>query len=95
MGLWIFAYDDATPDEIEAACKVAAASLAAAGVAPAAAQQAAHDAADLSHDFDGPTPGSGLVVAWYNAEYAAFEHLQNVAGEWPNGASLIYVEQGE
>ena len=94
MGLWIFACD-ASNDEIQAACEVAGAMLRDKNIAPDAAQQAAIDAADLSNEHTGETPNGDLVIAWYNAEYAAFEHVQGATGEWPNGASLIYVEQGE
>ncbi|WNH54832.1 hypothetical protein [Stenotrophomonas oahuensis] len=92
MGLWIFAYDDADADEIEKACAVAAGVLQAAGTTPGLAQEAAHEAADLSIEFDGATPNGDLVILWFKAEYAAFEYLQSVTNEWPNGASLIYVE---
>lgn len=95
MGLWIFAYDDASAEEIEAACEIARLKLKAAGCTPAAAQDAAHVAADLSIEHDDATPNADLVIAWFNAEYAAFEHLHTVTGEYPTGASLIYVEQGE
>ena len=95
MGLWIFPYDDADNDDVEKACTIAAGVLRDQGATPEAAQDAAHEAADLSMDYDGPTPNGDLVIAWYNAEFAAFEYLQSITGEWPNGASLIYVEQGD
>ena len=92
MGLWIFAYDDADHDEIEKACDVAAEFLKAGGTTPAEAYGAAQIAADLSFEDDGPTPHGDLVVLWFKAEFAAFTYLQSVTNEWPNGASLIYVE---
>lgn len=94
MGLWIFACD-ASNEEIQAACEIAAAVLRDKSIDPEAAQQAAIDAADLGAEHDTATPNAELVIAWYNAEYSAFEHIQAVTNEWPNGASLIYVQQGE
>lgn len=94
MGLWIFAYDGDS-DVIEEACAVAADVLKASGFTPAEAQEAAHEAADLSIEHDGDTPRADQVIAWFKAEYAAFEHVYEKTGEHPTGASLIYVEQGE
>lgn len=94
MGLWIF-MSDAPEEDIQQACSIASDLFKKAGVEPDAAQQAAIDAADLAHDHDEATPNADLVILWFNAEFAAFEYLQNATGEWPNGASLIYVEQGE
>jgi len=94
MGLWIFSCD-ALNEEIQAACDIAQAVFAEKGIDPEEAQQAAIEAADLSSDFDGATPKADLVIAWFNAENAAFQHIEDVTNEWPNGASLIYVQQGE
>lgn len=94
MGLWIF-MSDALDEEIQKASEIADQLFKKAGVDPEAAQQAAIDAADLSAEHDGATPNADLVILWFNAEFAAFEYLQDVTGEWPNGASLIYVQQGE
>jgi len=94
MGLWIFSCD-ALEEEIQAACEAAQAVFAEKGIDPEAAQQAAIEAADLSFEFEGATPKADLVIAWFNAENVAFMHLEELTNEWPNGASLIYVQQGE
>jgi hypothetical protein len=32
------------------------------------------------------------VAAWYAAEFAAFQKLSELTGEWPSQGSLIVVE---
>ena len=92
MGLWMF-YVDAQDDEIEEACQAAAAELQRRQFAPALAQQAALDAADLSEDrIDESTPAADAVVAWYAAEDVACQTLQVLTGEWPHDAALIFTE---
>lgn len=92
MGLWLF-YVDAQDDEIEAACKAASLELERRGISAASAQQAALDAAELPEDYsEEATPQSQDVAAWYAAEDAAFRRLQEITGEWPHGAGLIYTE---
>jgi len=92
MGLWLF-YVDAQDDEIEAACEAAAQELNRRGVSAADAMQAALDAAELPEDYaTEETPRSNEVAAWYAAEDAACQRLQELTGEWPHGAGLIYTE---
>ncbi|MBP2480188.1 hypothetical protein J3A72_000480 [Stenotrophomonas sp. PvP093] len=96
MGLWVTFYDG-PPDQVEEACRRAEIALQQAEVSATDAQEAAIVAADLAaEDYDGPTPNDKHVVAWYEAEYEALAYLQSQDnGEWPNGAALIYVDQGE
>lgn len=92
MGLWLF-YVDARDDEIEAACKAADQELKRRCVGAADAQQAAIDAAELPESYTAEfTPSSGAVAAWYAAEDAACKRLDEITGEWPHGAGLIYTE---
>lgn len=94
MGFWIWDYDDAPDDVIEAACLRAAEYFKEKGIAPSAAQDAAMEAQDLSQDFDGPTPKADLIVAWFKAENETFDYLYAVTGKWPSatGASLVYTQ---
>lgn len=98
MSLWIAFCDECSDEHIEQACAVAQASLDAAGTTAPAAQDAALAAADLSQDHDGATPDADLIIAWYQAEAAAFEKLAELSGTWPTSAhtaALLYVQQGE
>lgn len=95
MGLWLFNVD-AQDDEIENACLAAAAELARRGIDADAAQQAALDAADLPDDYNEQiTPHSVAVVAWYAAEDEACRKLEELTGEWPHDAGLIYTEMDD
>ncbi|CAD7740345.1 hypothetical protein J7369_22105 [Xanthomonas phaseoli pv. dieffenbachiae] len=95
MGLWIAWYEG--PDRhIEAAVERSLAVLTEAGFTPEEAQNAAMEAADLNSDFDEATPNSDQVVAWFQAEMAGMEILNELdGGTWPNGVALIYVQQGD
>lgn len=92
MGLWIM-FTDAMDSDIEDACRAASTTLQRRGVSPAVASNAALDAADLSEDYNEPTtPAADAVAAWFAAEDAALRRLNELNGEWPHMAALIYTE---
>ncbi|CAD7740916.1 hypothetical protein LMG31884_47050 (plasmid) [Xanthomonas hydrangeae] len=94
MGLWLF-YCDASLDDIAEACTAAEAVLSRQGFTGKEAQDAAFDAADLTDETGTVTPNSEAVVAWFNAEDAAFKRLEELTGEWPHQAALIYTDEDD
>lgn len=89
MKLWMW-YAPGTDEQIEAACKAAEAELSRRGVSIGAAFQATVAANELDESYSGAsTPDIEGVEAWYAAEFVAFSHLAESAGEWPVQASLI------
>jgi hypothetical protein len=84
LGLW---YVPGTADDEAHACRLAAESLANAGVSADegyAALLRAASGESLPQDAD-------AIVAWYDAEAAALVYLHEVTGVWPDQGALIVV----
>lgn len=86
--LWIW-YCPGRDEQIRDACDVALEELERRGFNPMLAQQATFEAADLPDDADDVTPAAEAVVAWYDAEHLAFQHIYKVTGEWPHTATMV------
>ncbi len=94
MGLWLF-YCDAPLDDIAEACRAADSVLREQGFTAEEAQDAALAAADLTDETGIVTPNADAIVAWFNAEDAAFKRVQELTQEWPHQAALVYTDEDE
>lgn len=95
MKLWLW-YAPGTEQQIAEACLAAEKELQDRDVAIStafAATVAANELEDSVTDADwSSTIDQAAVAAWYAAEFAAFDRLSHLTGEWPSQATLIVVE---
>lgn len=106
MKLWLW-YVPGTEAQIAEACQAAEDELQARDIAIGTAfaatlaanelEDSATDAAWSESSGAGGAPSPALVdgpavAAWYAAEFAAFQKLSELTGEWPSQGSLIVVE---
>lgn len=92
MKLWLW-YAPGSDEQVTAACEAAEKELKSRKVSIGAAFQATAAANDMDSSYaDETTPDHEAVAAWYAAEFAAFSHLAESTGEWPNQAALIVIE---
>lgn len=93
--LWLW-YAPGTEDQIAEACLEAEKELANRDIAISAAfaaTVAANELEDTATDADwSSTIDQAAVAAWFAAEFAAFDRLSHLTGEWPSQATLIVVE---
>lgn len=93
--LWLW-YAPGTEAQIAEACEAAEKELQNRDVAiqtAFAATVAANELEDSATDADWSSViDQAAIAAWYAAEFAAFDRLSNLTGEWPSQASLIVVE---
>ena len=107
MKLWLW-YVPGTEAQIAEACQAAEQELQARDIAIGAAFAATVAANELEDSVtaaawsESPAAGGGApspalvdgpaLAAWYAAEFAAFQKLSDLTGEWPSQGSLIVVE---
>ena len=89
MRLWLW-YVEATEEQIHNACQAAMEMLTKRGVMVSDAYAAVVEANELTEAHtDESTPNAAAVVAWFAAEYLAFETLSQQTGRWPDQGALI------